>query len=316
MSDESATDGAPPQPSEPAARRRFQVAGLLFVLTCVSTTWVGAAGESGGFLSGLSYSVPLMAILLTHELGHYIAARIHRVPASPPYFVPLPLPPFGTMGAVILMRERIGNRNALLDIGAAGPLAGLCVALPVLIYGITHSPVLPLPKTVYSMEGRSLLYVALLHWLKGPIPEGQDIMLSPIAFAGWAGLFVTMLNLLPAVQLDGGHVAYALLGPAYERVSRAFRHLLVPFGIGVSLVYGVPAFLAGRRGDSLVSEAMTGAQWLIWALVLGLMARGGREHPPTDPGTLSPGRRVLAAFTLFLFLLLFMPTGIRAIVPG
>ena len=117
------------------------------------------------------------------------------------------------MGAVILMPNRIQSRNALLDIGAAGPLAGLAVALLVLAYGIMQSNIAPEPQgVVYYMEGRSLLYLGLLYALKGPIPAGYDIMLGPTAFAGWAGLLVTMLNLIPAVQLDGGHVAYALLG--------------------------------------------------------------------------------------------------------
>ncbi|MFI5309062.1 MAG: site-2 protease family protein, partial [Polyangiales bacterium] len=207
---------------------QLRIAAALFFATCASTTFVGRLWAGGtSWHAALAYSVPLMAILLAHELGHYIAARIHRVPASLPYFIPFPLPPLGTMGAVILMRDRIAKRNALLDIGAAGPLAGLCVALPVLVYGIAVSPVQPEAHGVtYYMEGRSLLYLFLLHALKGPIPAGQDIMLGPTAFAGWAGLLVTMLNLIPAVQLDGGHVACALLGERYERVSRALRRAL------------------------------------------------------------------------------------------
>jgi membrane-associated protease RseP (regulator of RpoE activity) len=142
-------------------------------------------------------------------------------------------------------------------------------------------------------------------------------MLTPTAFAGWAGLLVTMLNLIPAVQLDGGHVAYALLGDAYERVSRWMRRMLLPFGIAVALAYGGPAFLAGKRGDALLTEFTPGFSWITWWLLLSLMARrGGREHPPTDPGALSPKRRVLAIFTLSLFVLLFMPTWLRSITPG
>jgi membrane-associated protease RseP (regulator of RpoE activity) len=299
-------------------RPRFGLAVALFALTCASTTFVGTLSNAGGWRAGLAYAVPLMAILLSHELGHYIAARIHRVPASPPYFIPLPVPPLGTMGAVILMRNRIARRDALLDIGAAGPLAGLLVALPVLAYGIAHSPVQPEPHgVVYYMEGRSLLYLGLLHALKGPIPAGYDIMLGPTAFAGWAGLLVTMLNLIPAVQLDGGHVAYALLGERYEAVSRTLRRLLLPLGIGVILFYGWPAFAAGKRGDALWTELESGTPWLLWWMLLSLMARfGGREHPPIDPGPLSPRRRVLALFTLSLFVLLFMPTWLRTVTPG
>jgi membrane-associated protease RseP (regulator of RpoE activity) len=301
-----------------APSRQLALAVTLFVLTCVSTTYVGSLWSGGNAWSaGLSYSVPLMAILLAHELGHYIAARIHRVPASPPYFIPMPLPPLGTMGAVMLMRDRIAARNALLDIGAAGPLAGLAVALPILAYGIMRSPVQPEPQgVVYFVEGRSLLYLGLLYALKGPIPAGYDIMLGPTAFAGWAGLLVTMLNLIPCVQLDGGHVAYALFGDSYERVSRVLRHLLFPFGIAVALAYGLPALRAGKHGEALWSEITPGLSWLTWWFLLSLLARrGGREHPPVDPGLLSPHRRVLAWFTLTLFALLFMPTWLRTVTP-
>ena len=128
--------------AEHAERPRYRLAFILFALSCASTTFAGWL-ENGSLRAALAYSVPLMAILLAHELGHYVAARIHRVPASLPYFIPMPLPPLGTMGAVILMRNRIASRNALLDVGAAGPLAGLLVALPVLIYGIAQSKVAP-----------------------------------------------------------------------------------------------------------------------------------------------------------------------------
>jgi membrane-associated protease RseP (regulator of RpoE activity) len=314
--------GSPGEEPEPQGRPRYGLSALLFVLTCWSTTYVGADG--GPLAAGLAYSVPLMAILLSHEFGHYIAARIHRVPASLPYFVPLPIPPLGTMGAVILMRERIASRNALLDIGAAGPLAGLAVALPVLVYGIMESPVQAMPDGMHYdqegqlyQEGHSLLYAALLRVLKGPIPDGYDIMLTPTAFAGWAGLLVTMLNLLPSLQLDGGHVAYALLGERYQRVSSVLRRSLLPLAIGVSVFYGLTAFAAGKRGDALLGELEGGMQWFLWWLLLSLMARGpGPEHPPTDPGLLSPRRRALAWLTLSLFVLLFMPAWLRRVIPA
>ncbi len=300
---------------EPEARPRYTLSAILFALTCWSTTYIGAGDEP--LAAGLAYSVPLMAILLSHELGHYIAARIHRVPASLPYFVPVPLPPLGTMGAVILMRERIASRNALLDIGAAGPLAGLAVALPVLTYGILQSPVVPVPDVIHYKEGHSLLYAGMLRLLKGPIPEGHDIFLGPTAFAGWAGLLVTMLNLIPALQLDGGHVAYALLGERYHRVSRLLRRALFPLAIGVALAYGMPAFAAGKRGDALMGELAPGMQWLVWGVVLAVMGRGaGPEHPPTDPMPLSPRRRALACVTLSLFVLLFMPAWLRTVMPA
>jgi len=303
------------------SKRSVLVAVLLFVLTFLSTTYVGASSGADlatSFISGLAYSVPLMSILLCHELGHYIAARIHRVPASPPFFVPMPIPPLGTMGAVIVMRGRITRRNALLDIGAAGPLAGMAVALPVLIYGIATSPVQPIPPhTGLLVEGHSLLYVALLYWLKGPIPSGSDIMLTPTAFAGWAGLLVTMINLIPAVQLDGGHVAYALFGERQQVYSRRVRAALLPIAAAVSLAYGLPALAAGARGDALMLGFAPGFNWLLWWILLGWMKRREpREHPQTDDDVLSPRRRAIAWFTLLLFVVLFMPAWLRQVPPS
>ena len=296
-------------PIEPRSKshKRFGLSILLFLLTCGTTTWVG----------GLSFSAPLMAILLAHELGHYIAARLHRVPSSPPYFIPLPIGPLGTLGAVIAMPDRIEKRDALLDIGAAGPLAGMCVAVPVLIYGIIESPVGPAGQSAeaYLQEGHSLLYMALLYWLKGPFPAGHDIQLTPTAFAGWVGLLVTMINLIPAAQLDGGHVAYALLGRRQEYVSAQVRRLLLPIGVLVSLYYGAPAYLDGDRGAELFSAASAGLPWLLWfGLLAAMVSRTGVEHPRVDEGPLSPRRRVVAAGTLLLFILLFMPTWLRTVI--
>lgn len=301
-----------------AVVRRRDLPALLLVLTFVSTTFVPLFWNGRTLLDALAFSVPLMAILLSHELGHYIAARLHRVRASLPFFIPFPLPPLGTMGAVILMPDEIKNRNALLDIGAAGPLAGLVVALPVLVYGIATSPIEPLPTTpgmTYYVEGKSILYLGLLYALKGPIPDGYDIMLSSTAFAGWAGLLVTMLNLIPSLQLDGGHIAHALLGERQERISRWVRRALVPLGIGVALYYGGSAYLSGARGEALKSQIMVGAQWLVWGALLFWMARGqDREHPATEGEPLSSGRKLVAGFTLTLFLLLFMPVWLRMVI--
>jgi membrane-associated protease RseP (regulator of RpoE activity) len=311
-----------PAPSALHGKRGLLLSVALFVLTFLSTSYVGAASWTNTtlplreFWRGFPYSVPLMAILLAHELGHYIAARIHRVPASPPLFVPVPVQPLGTMGAVILMPNRIARRDALLDIGAAGPLAGLAVALPVLVYGLMHSPVRASAPGMVLQEGHSLLYVALLYLTKGPIPDGQDIQLSPTAFAGWAGLLVTMINLIPAAQLDGGHVAFALFGERQERYSRLVRALLLPLALCVSLYYGLSAWFHGATGGALSSQFAPGTQWLLWWLLLRMLARAGhREHPPTDDHVLSPRRKLVACFTLALFVLLFMPAWLRE-VPG
>lgn len=288
-------------------------------LTFASTFYVGAGMVLGRppislaeLAAGWVFSLPLMAILLAHEFGHFFAGVVHRVDVSPPYFIPVPFFLLGTMGAVIQIRERIRSRNALLDIGAAGPLAGLVVAIPVTMYGIDTSPVEPLPEGPYILEGRSLLYLAMLHGLKGSIPDGYDIMLSPTALAGWAGLLVTLINLLPFGQLDGGHIAYALVGPRQNQFSRKVLRLLPILAVVVSAAYGISSYLGGIRGDRLVADAAAGMHWLVWAAVLWLLTRAtGPGHPPTEDTELSPGRRAVGWFTLALFIVLFMPSWIR-----
>ena len=292
---------------------------LLLALTFGSTFYVGAGMVLGrepvsltDLASGWVFSVPLMAILLAHEFGHFFAGMVHKVDISPPYFIPVPFFLLGTMGAVIQMRERIRSRNALLDIGAAGPLAGMVVAVPVVAYGIMTSPVEPMPEGNFMIEGRSVLYLAMLYAIKGPIPEGFDIMLTPTALAGWAGLLVTMINLLPFGQLDGGHVGYALIGPRQDRISRWVIRLLPVLALIVCAAYGIPSYLAGDTGDQLAGNATAGLQWLVWAFVLWLLTRlSGSAHPPTEPSELTPTRRAVGWFTLSLFVLLFMPSWLR-----
>lgn len=293
----------------------------LFALTLLSMFWVGAqwAGADvsreglGVLWRGYTFALPLMAILLAHELGHYFAARIHGVDASPPYFIPMPFTLIGTFGAVIRMREAIAKRDALFDIGAAGPLSGLLVAIPVLTYGIATSPIEQLdPSGSYLVEGRSLLYLGLLYGLKGPIPEGFDVMLTPTALAGWAGLLVTMMNLVPVGQLDGGHVAYALFGLRQNLYSRRVRAALLIIALLVGGFSAAQAWLAGAEPAVIGEGLLAGVHWCVWWVVLTLMARMSKgEHPPVEAGELTRGRRMLAWTTLMLFVLLFMPTWIE-----
>ena len=319
---------SPPQASDPPPRERdWRVNVALFVLTVLSVfaTRSGVLGPNppnfsnlGEVLralrSGWTFAVPLLAILVVHEFGHYIAARIHRVDASLPYFLPLPvLSLFGTMGAIIAMRGRIRSRNALLDIGASGPLAGLVVAIPVLAVGLSLSPVIPAPAGPHYQEGQSLLYLAMKRIVLGPIPDGYDVDLHPTAFAGWAGLLLTMLNLLPWGQLDGGHVAYALFGARQDRFARLFRAALLPLFIYNAISLLIPVAL-GKSTQSYLQASLDSIFWLLWYVLLGVVGRfsGGARHPPTEPGELSPARRVVAAITLVLFVLLFMPTPLVA----
>jgi membrane-associated protease RseP (regulator of RpoE activity) len=309
----------PPPDSQPpeAGPLRWRLNLALFLLTVLSVFYAGAlfgSPEAGMapwrvYLNGWKFAVPLLTILIVHEFGHYIAARIHKVDASLPYFLPLPGVGLGTLGAVIAMRGRIRSRDALLDIGASGPLAGLVVAVPVLVIGLTLSPVSPQTAGGYIQEGQSLLYLALKRLVVGPIPDGYDVHLHPTAFAGWAGLLVTMINLLPWGQLDGGHVAYALFGSRQNRFARVFRlSLLLLFAYNVAVFLG-PVLL--HRSNMEVSLAISNSMaWLVWFLVLGLLGRvsGGSDHPPVEAGALSPRRKIVAWITLALFVLLFMPT--------
>ena len=289
---------------------------LLFIATVFSVMLAGAQQVTPPghpltlqtWLDGWIFAVPLMAILLSHEFGHYVAARLHRVPASLPYFIPMPyVSILGTMGAVIGMRSRISSRRALLDIGAAGPIAGMVVALPVLVWGLLHSQVLPVTGSGLQ-EGQCVLYWLMKRVLLGRIPAGYDVFLHPVAFAGWTGLFLTMINLLPVLQLDGGHIAYALLGPRQNVVSRWIHRSLPLLFVANVAVQLAPHVAGGTVSESWGMAVGNSLFWLVWFGVLfGLKRFGGKEHPPTEPGDLGPVRRVIAIGCMVLFVLLFMP---------
>ena len=263
--------------------------------------------------SGWLYAVPLLSILLCHEFGHYWMARRHGVSASLPLFLPVPIPPFGTFGAVIRMRGRIQTRNALLDIGAAGPLAGLILAMPVTYVGLWLSPVkLIMHRGVSTEPGTSILLALLTFAAKGHIASGYDVALNPIAMAGWVGLFVTMINLVPYGQLDGGHVAYALMQSAHDRYSRHLLALLLALGVGTGLYWGRVLAHEHRDPWALGTGYTQGLNWFVFVLLIWFLHRRTRgQHPPTDPSLLSPARRVIAMVTLGFFVLLFMPVPLR-----
>jgi membrane-associated protease RseP (regulator of RpoE activity) len=275
-------------------------------------------------LSGWPFAVAMLGILFTHEMGHYVMCRRFKVPATLPYFLPAPiLSPFGTMGAFIMMRGIPKNKRVLFDVGVAGPLAGLVVAIPVLFLGLSLSTLgrvdVPPPGMQGWIEGNSLFYLlakflvfgrllpepasmgglsTAAYWIKyflsaHPIPfGGMDVMLNPIALAGWGGLLVTALNLVPLGTLDGGHVAYGLFG---ENARRIF-----PIAIGTLIFLSVlPVLLTG-------SLAAFNFGWLLWIFILFWLGKV-RTVPLDDITELDPGRRVLGFFVLFLFFLLFTP---------
>jgi membrane-associated protease RseP (regulator of RpoE activity) len=310
---------------------RYWVQAALFLATMLTTTAQGAADVHGGpiwpLADGLMYSLPLMTILICHEFGHYFAARAHGVPASLPYFIPIPphigpiqIGLLGTMGAVILQSPTM-DRKKLIDIGAAGPLAGLVVAIPVLFYGLVQSKVAPLAP-LGLQEGNSLLYAVLKRAIKGEwLPGGgRDVVLHPTAWAGWAGLFVTMLNLLPIGQLDGGHVATAFFGNRYGKVARVLHGslpllaLAVLAGVYVSVRQDV-ALLAPRApsGTAGMIAVQAASVWMVWFGLLFLMKRmsQGQYHPPVSDTPLPRSRVLLFWVVCVSFVLTFMPVPLR-----
>jgi len=279
----------------------------LFLATVVSVFFTGAAGEKdflsrGSVVAVAEFTGALLAILLAHEFGHYIAARIHKVDASLPYFIPMPLlSPFGTMGAVIRMRGVIPTRKALLDIGAAGPLAGLCLAIPLYAWGVAHSHVAPMDGSVEGyMLGESILSKLLDRMCAGSVPDGMTLVLSPVAFAACAGMFVTMINLFPVGQLDGGHVAYALFGKRQDAAAVvAHRSMLAFFFVSLAsyLARDIRAGLGLHRLGEHVYDAMF---WLVWFEVLGIIGivSAVNREKATDPENLPIGTRILALLPL------------------
>lgn len=254
---------------------------VLFLATMASTFFVG----------GAIYCASIMSILLAHEMGHYLMCRRYGIGATLPYFIPFPFPmlnPFGTLGAVIRMDSRMPNRRALFDVAVAGPLAGLLVAVPAIFFGLQSSQIVPksAPGASVLYLGESLLFKLIARLAVPGLTPDLDIMLGPMAFAGWAGLFVTSLNLLPIGQLDGGHVLYALFG---QRAQRAYLFVLIAFGI-VTL-----RFYPG------------------WALLIVLLVVFGFRHPvPLDPWLpLDTKRCALGYGMLLVFVISFTPVPFK-----
>jgi len=269
---------------------------VLFFLTLITTTWVGAAyqginlwNEPNRFAAGLPYAIGLMLILGAHELGHYFTARAHSMKVTLPYFIPVPFA-LGTFGAFIQMKSPSKNRRALFDVGIAGPLAGLVFAIPALLIGLQYSTVLPSADTTTMVQrgsdiGSSVLFTLLAKLSLGDrLIEGHNILMSPLAFAGWLGILVTALNLLPIGQLDGGHVAHALFGRRKAET------------IGMVALFAL--FL-------LALFVWSGL--LIWAIIVFFIA-GIKSPPPENDFSKLDSRRVaLGAFAFVLLFLMLTP---------
>ena len=295
-----------PAPRRPPPSPRRHV--ILFVLTVATTTFAGMGHyqaflqEFSGtapsvslwalMLGGFWYSASILAILGSHEFGHYFACRLYRVDASLPYFLPVPLPLTGTFGAFIRIRQPIPDKRALFDIGIAGPIAGFVVAVPVLFMGMHLSNVVRIPGTFEGtvLEFGEPLLFQMAAWLTfGTVADGYTVNMHPMVFAAWFGLLATALNLFPMGQLDGGHISYAVLGP---------KSTLVTAGTVVCLL-----------GLSFVSSS-----WVAWTLLtVGMLGAFGLRHPrtPDEHVPLDGTRLWLAAFAALMFVLCFTPSPLE-----
>ena len=280
---------------------------VLFLLTCLSTFLVGFYDNRpvlpdweyieilsnprfgslwAHFRNGLTYSTCVIAILGAHEMGHYLQSRRYRVPASLPYFIPLPISPFGTMGAVIVQQGGVADRKSMFDIAISGPLAGLVLALPIAYWGILKSHVSDVPLAPdFPDYGSPLLMTWMSTLVHGTIPKGAYLPMNPQLFAGWVGIFITGLNLIPIGQLDGGHILYCLIGRPANLVARGLFFLAASV-VAYSYFFGDKSFMS-------------------WWLMLILIWMFGTKHPPTanDKMTLGPVRIALGWLTLmFVFI--------------
>jgi membrane-associated protease RseP (regulator of RpoE activity) len=332
----------PPQGQADISRPpRISINIILFLATVLSTMIAGAIHQGanpftslGGLLQGVPFSASLLGILMAHEMGHYLTSRRYHVSASLPYFIPVPTF-IGTMGAIIRMRSVVRDRRILFDIGVAGPLAGMVVAIPVSIVGLLHSRVIEIASGEGGITlGDSLLFVWISDWIFGPLPDTHTVLLHPVAFAGWLGFFVTSLNLIPIGQLDGGHVAYGVLGPRHRLLSRLVFLGLLFWGLhGTFLVFDPFQWLwalafcwAGIRTATALQQGGLLRFFMVFLLVLGmvegfvpntliwifwatLMCFLRLDHPPTRDVhiPLDAKRKLVGLLALLLFLLTFIP---------
>ncbi len=293
---------------------------ILFVLTVI-TTFVTGLSFGGDIISATSFSVALLFILGSHEMGHYYYGKKYGVDITPPYFIPAPpiISPIGTFGAFIKIKSPISTKRALFDIGIAGPLAGIVATIPVLIIGIKLSTTIEMAEHVETgglVLGTPIIMSIFSDIFYGPIPQGYDLYLHPVAFAGWVGLFVTALNLIPSGQLDGGHITYALFSKKYHRyISLVMILLLIVFGVGTEALVDSGENILGS-GFAWFAQSIPLFEgwpgWILWAVLLIIM---GTRHPPTmyEDTNLSWKRRGLGILSLLIFIGCFTPMPIKIV---
>ncbi|MBS4015839.1 MAG: site-2 protease family protein [Candidatus Latescibacteria bacterium] len=276
--------------AEKSQSRSTIISIVLFIATVFTTLLIGSLNRGGNpfinikdFMLGIPFSFSLLLILTGHELGHYFTARKHKVVVTLPYFLPIPHPLIGTMGAFIRIKSVLPNKNALIRIGLMGPLVGFILAIPITIIGIKFSEVVDTTQMTSAFRlGSSILFHVIYKIFHPNLPDGHDIMLHPMAFAGWLGFFVTAINLLPIGQLDGGHIAYAIFG-------RKRKYVM----IGV-----------------IVALALMGLLWPGWFFWVLLILAFGLKHPKAQDEItpLTKKDKILGLAALVILILAFIPS--------
>jgi membrane-associated protease RseP (regulator of RpoE activity) len=283
--------------------------GILLVATIFTVTVAGYIWfAAGNILNSILFTVGLMTILGGHELGHALVARKNHVDATLPFFLPVPpLFIFGTLGAVIFMNSPIPDRRSLFDIGIAGPLTGFILSLPVLIIGISLSSYAPFDPTQAGLPlafGTPILFHVLAFLILGAEPHGHILLAHPIAIAGWAGLFVTALNLLPMGQLDGGHVIRSVFPKTYKKLYKTVFRLL--FAMGLS------GILAQMYNQKWLIE-ITWPGWIFWAVLVYFMTKLDHPGPLNDVTSLDRKRKMASIIILLIFLVSFTPVPVMSL---
>ena len=261
---------------------------FLFFITLITTLLAGVYMEGGNILSfrdiklGIPFSFTLLTILGFHEFGHYFYAKKNKIKVSLPYFIPAPTF-IGTFGALIKIKSPITTKKALLEIGASGPIAGFLVTIPLLVYGLSMSTVVEIYPDSGIILGEPLLMKFFTFLIFPNLSESQDIILHPIGFASWIGLLITMLNLLPIGQLDGGHIAYAVFGKHHQKISKIVFIFLIPL-----------SFLS--------------LNWILWGILIIILMRTLKHPPILDVNTLLTFREKIIGFVcLLIFIVSFIP---------
>ncbi len=268
---------------------------ILFLITIITTLLAGSLMEGANpfsnpsdILQGFPFSFTILLILGCHEFGHYYFAKKHKVDVSLPYFIPAPSM-IGTFGAVIKMRSPIRKKTALIEIGAAGPIAGFIIAIPSLVIGLKLSRIVPLDNSEGFTLGDSLLTALFTKLMYPDILANETLMISSVGFAAWIGLLVTMLNLLPIGQLDGGHIIYGFFGNFHKKIGYITLILIVLLG-AIPMFWGVDSY-----------------NWFVWAALVFFLVKV--KHPPIYDAhvILSLKHKIIGMAALLIFILTFIP---------